>query len=587
MSSLDDLKKFIITHVLSPDGEFYPRTQNRSWWVQHGAQVQLDQINSMTLFVPGKSIRRRCWHVLHDCWQIPVCAECKLNAVKWHLSTGSYSVCCSPACSSKHSAPQRQQTCQERYGADNPSKVQRFVDQIATTTRQRYGVDNYAQTADFRQSQQERWAQYTQQQRQEIRERTRETCVIKYGADSTLASDDIKQKIRNSMQERHGVCSPLQSPAIRRKQQETMLAKFGRISHSQQHLTTEFIDNLSDPDWLQDQLRSHSLRDLAEMNHLSYSHMCKIAHKHGLTVPQQSDWEREVALWLTSLGIEVETHKKIQGAHEVDIYLPQHRLAIECNGIFWHSEHRGRKAPDYHLRKTQWCAEQNIRLIHLWDTEWYHKNHIVKSRIQSVTGRAAYRVAARKTTVVQLTAQQSGEFFDQNHIQGSVNSRYSWGLVDLNGTIVAAMSWGKSRYNSQYQWEMLRFCNCVNTVVVGGASRLFARFCQEIQPESIISYADRRWNTGEVYAKLGFAFVKNTPPGYYYTQDYRRLENRVKYQKHKLASVLENFSAEKTEWQNMLAAGWDRIWDVGQAVWDWHREPVNALPNSQFSDDQF
>lgn len=574
MSSIDDLKTFIITYALDPAGEWVHRTHTRSWWTEHAAVDKLDQIFLLTTFITGKAIRRRCWHIQHECWQVPVCAECRLNSVKWHLSTGSYSECCGSVCSANHSLHKRQQTCQARYGADNPSKVQQFVDKIAHTTQQHYGVSNYSLTAEFQQGQRDKWANYTQQQLQEIREKTQDTCVLKYGANSPLESSEIRQKIHQTMLDRHGVKSPLQNPDILRKQQDTMLAKFGRVSFQQQHLSPEFITNLADPAWLAEQLQSQSLREIADHNNFSYSNICKVAKNHGLTVPQESDWERSVVNWLRSLGIEVETHKKISGKKEVDIYLPQHQIAIECDGIYWHSEHRGRKNSAYHLNKTVACADQDIKLIHLFDSEWYSKNHIVKSRISTMVGQALHRVAARKTSVVRLTSQQSREFFQANHIQGNVNSSYCWGLVDHTDNVVAAMSWGKARYNSNYQWEMLRLCNSQNTVVVGGASRMFVSFVKEMNPVSIISYADRRWNSGKVYAKLGFTFVKNTPPGYFYTQDYQTLENRVKYQKHKLVTVLENFSADRTEWQNMLAAGWDRIWDVGQAVWAWKSMPV-------------
>lgn len=75
------------------------------------------------------------------------------------------------------------------------------------------------------------------------------------------------------------------------------------------------------------------------------------------------------------------------------------------------------------------------------------------------------------------------------------------------------------------------------------------------------------WNTGALYERLGFVYSHSTKPAYHYTKDYLRFENRVAYQKHKLKDKLEIFDPLLTEWQNMQANGYDRIWDCGNDVW--------------------
>ena len=65
------------------------------------------------------------------------------------------------------------------------------------------------------------------------------------------------------------------------------------------------------------------------------------------------------------------------------------------------------------------------------------------------------------------------------------------------------MSFGKSRYNHNYQWELIRFCSDPEYQIRGGLSKLFKYFVTHYDPESIISYCDLAKFTGSIYSTLG------------------------------------------------------------------------------------
>ena len=44
--------------------------------------------------------------------------------------------------------------------------------------------------------------------------------------------------------------------------------------------------------------------------------------------------------------------------------------------------------------------------------------------------------------------------------------------------------------------------------------------------------------------------------------------SRIQFQKHKLKDKLETFDPNITEWENMKANGYDRIWDCGNMVFE-------------------
>jgi hypothetical protein len=279
-----------------------------------------------------------------------------------------------------------------------------------------------------------------------------------------------------------------------------------------------------------------------------------------------SSFELEVCEFLDFIGIDYECNRRdLLDGKEIDIYIPSNNTAIECNGSYWHSENNG-KGKTYHLEKTNKCSENGIHLIHLWEHEWRYHNDLVKNRLRIKLGKSP-RVFARNTQVVEITYARAKEFLEANHVQGACVSKINLGLFE-GMDLLAVMTFGKSRFDKNVEWELLRFCS--STHVVGGASKLFKYFCRKYNPKSVISYSDKKWNTGKVYEKLGFKYKLTSDPCYFYTKNYKDFYHRVKFQKHKLKKQLDTFDENLTEVQNMKANGYDRIWDCGTDVWQWN-----------------
>ena len=69
---------------------------------------------------------------------------------------------------------------------------------------------------------------------------------------------------------------------------------------------------------------------------------------------------------------------------ELDIYIPENKLALEINGNYFHSELGGKKNKYYHVNKTELCESKNIQLIHIFEDEWLFKNDVIKKRIKKL-----------------------------------------------------------------------------------------------------------------------------------------------------------------------------------------------------------
>ena len=279
----------------------------------------------------------------------------------------------------------------------------------------------------------------------------------------------------------------------------------------------------------------------------------------------KSKAEYEIKDIIESFNINVIHSYKLESKIEIDLFLPAYNFGIEYNGIYWHSELQG-KDKNYHLNKTKLCQNNNIQLLHIFENEWRDsiKQEIWKSIIKSKLGQNN-RLYARKCKLGVVSSREAKEFLDDNHLQGHCNSFINIGLYDDG--LVALLTLSKARFNKKYDWEITRYCNKKGVNVVGGFSKLLKYF-RINYTGSIITYADKRYSSGEMYKKCGFTELKDSSPNYFYWKSNSTLCSRHMFQKHKLKSQLEVFNDTLTEWENMKLNGWDRIWDCGNKVFE-------------------
>ena len=83
---------------------------------------------------------------------------------------------------------------------------------------------------------------------------------------------------------------------------------------------------------------------------------------------------------------EIYTEKPIRNSRsiisdkELDLYYQEKKIAIEFNGIYWHSDKF--KDRDYHYNKFKLCADNNILLISVFEDQWNSNKDRIKSYIR-------------------------------------------------------------------------------------------------------------------------------------------------------------------------------------------------------------
>ena len=250
---------------------------------------------------------------------------------------------------------------------------------------------------------------------------------------------------------------------------------------------------------------------------------------------------------------------------ELDIYIPDHRLAIECNGIYWHSL----KPKDYHYEKWKACNEQGIQLLTLWEDQIRNKPDIVQSLILSKLGIYDQKIGARECTIRDVNTTDVQIFLDTNHLQGSVNGSVRLGLY-YDNELVSVMIFGKKRKalgskDTSNTYELYRYCCKSGIHIQGGASRLFKHFLADHQGCIIESFSSNDISDGSLYGTLGFGLVNEQKGSYWYID--KKLKRYHRYSFRKDILVRNGADPNMTEFQITDEMGLYRIYDSGQRKW--------------------
>ena len=277
--------------------------------------------------------------------------------------------------------------------------------------------------------------------------------------------------------------------------------------------------------------------------------------------------EKEVAEYVSSLlgDDSISTsNRSVISPYELDIYISELSVAIEFNGIYWHTESQG-KDKNYHFNKWKQCKDKGIQLITIWEDEWRDKSVIVKSMISHKLGVSQDRkVYARKTALSPLDSSVARSFLDSYHIQGSCFSSAYFGLYDDSNELVAVSAWKKTGdilYLDRY---------ATSCVVVGGMGKTLkagTKYAQKQNVDKIVTFSDHQVSDGGLYEKLGFSCDKELSPDYRYVANGERI--------HKFNYRLKRFRNDPdleykkglTEKELAQLNGLERVWDCGKTRW--------------------
>ena len=266
-----------------------------------------------------------------------------------------------------------------------------------------------------------------------------------------------------------------------------------------------------------------------------------------------SKGENELAEFVKSIGHCDRNDRSRLNGEEIDILTGN--IGIEFHGMYWHSFNRLETTRERyrHYRKADLAIQEGLQLIQVYEEEWLNKRSIIESILRAKLGAITDKIYARDCKLKSISEYEAEVFFSYNHLQGHRRSEAYYAL-ESKGEIIAAASFSRLKD----KWELIRFCNSLNMIAIGGLSRIL----KNTNLGRIFTYADRRFSVANSYLSVGFKPLGVTAPGYRYCRGLKTYPRQM-FQKHKLSSLLADFDPSKTEAENMFANGYRRIWDAG------------------------
>ncbi len=395
-------------------------------------------------------------------------------------------------------------------------------------------------------------------------EKRKSNTLEKWGVEHTSQLNFVKEKQKQTNLDKYGFISPTLNRTVREKQINTMLYKYN-VEYSGQNpsllsksLETRFNEYKKNTLSLYSDL---NIIDIPREGELQI--MCDKCSKEyyirtSLLRLRHFRYKIEPCLNCNPISSYKYTHqndiledlskyfdvefgnRSILDGKELDIFIPEKNVAVEFNGIYWHSDLF--KDKKYHLNKKEICERNNINLIHIWEDDWIYKKEIVQSRLYNILGLIDKKVMARKCIIKQLSHKESMEFLEKNHLQGNINSSHRFGLYHQD-ELVSVMTFGKLRISlgnksKESTYELYRFASKIGLNVIGAFSKLLNHFEKIMNPKEIVTYANRDWSINEnVYEKNGFEFVHNTEPNFWYYDKQLKKYHRFKFRKSKLSKI--------------------------------------------------
>ena len=453
------------------------------------------------------------------------------------------------------------------------------------TCKTKYGVTNVSQVDEIHKKAVNSLLSLSDEKRSEINAKILNTKMSKYGKDNISNQTKRKETLKTRSKE-------IQSE-ISTKTKNTLIEKYGitcgchtvegrnnaKKSYMQKTFESLRLNDFVTPLFKFTDLDFHTYRNIElkwkckkcgnifkskifeHQSHIARCLKCFPLH------PQTSKAEIEIVNYIkTFYNDEIKQNiRSIIKPHELDIYIPDKNLAIELDGVYWHSEEMGTDS-NYHLNKTIDCMNKNIRLIHIFDKEWNNKTDIIKSKISSIFNVDSISLNDKSCIIKEIPYNIKSDFLITNHLYGDCESNLNLGLY-LNDELISCISMSNTQSNS-HEWNIDRFCNKLNCNITNSLEIILNHFKTIYNPDKITVYVDRKWNDDEIYIKNNFKLYKTLEPDYWYW-NYKKngyLEPRINYTNSNMKNILPIYNDQMSEHENMKNNGYMRIFDCGYFI---------------------
>lgn len=531
-----------------------PKIRCRESYIKKYFPVEYNEIVNFE----GKKFSEKIYRYFHhEDKNLGVCKICGRPTYFQNINKGFCQTCCRACAYQDESRTKKiEETKREKYGDPKYNNREKFLKTMGDTST--WGFGN---REEFIKMSQEKYGVDNPSRNEEVKAKRAKTCMANHGVPSILCLKETRELGLNAIKEKYGTDITFQVKEIRDKAIKSRRKNFLKDNEY-------IIDILSDGSWICKCPHPECL----ECQEKQYITTCGTYHDRKRTgtelctkllsvghYNQNTTLEQFVQHILSSHKINFQTNvRNIIQPKEIDIYCPDYKIGIECNGLRWHSDEY--QDPQYHRNKFNDCAKQNIQLISLWEDWIINKPEIVESLLLSKFNIYKTKIGARECIIKEINSKECSTFLKENHIQGPNRPNVRLGLYHM-GKLVSVMTFNRNKTS----WELSRFCNKRNTQVIGAAGKLLKHFILIWRPDSVVSFSSNDISTGELYKTLGFSKYSSSVAYWYVHKKSLKRYHRTSFCKAKLKEM--GFDISKTEREIMSDMPYWRIYDSGTTGW--------------------
>lgn len=206
--------------------------------------------------------------------------------------------------------------------------------------------------------------------------------------------------------------------------------------------------------------------------------------------------------------------------YELDIYLPQKKLAIEFDGLWWHS-YEFHKDTNYHMNKTVACNKKGIQLLHIFEEEWRNttKRIIIQDIILKAISSSRIRILhANQCIIRKIDIHIADNFLKNNNIHGGTSKGIAYGVYFKNKVydvhyplaVFVIEKINKTRSN------ITRYAELNGTSIIGLVAKFTSYYHLNNPSRRLYVSLDLRYFNGKDFLSAGYKFVSVTKPNYYF-----------------------------------------------------------------------
>lgn len=401
----------------------------------------------------------------------------------------------------------RDKTMLAKYGVKYSMQSKEIQDKAKQTNLEKYGVENVSSL-------------------QEIKDKRIETIRDKYGVDNVFQSDEIKNAIKEHNKSVYGVEYTASLEDIKEKIRQTNLEKYG-------------------VEWFCEHQKAIEANKPYKISSINKKFAKKLEDNNII-------YEMEYSIDTKSYDFKVDNT-----LIEID---PSYTHNVTLDTLF-RDNRKNIKDKNKQLNKTLLANENGFNCIHIFD--WDDEDKIINML------KPKAKLYARQCEIKEVPVIECVNFLNNYHLQGACHGQTIRLGLYYKDNLVEIMTFGKPRYNRNYQYELLRLCTHKDYMVTGGAEKLFKYFIENYNPRTVISYCDKSKFSGDVYTRLGFTLHRNNKPSKHWYNEKLKYHITDNFLRQRGFDQIfgTDFGKGTSNEELMILSGFLEVYDCGQSTY--------------------